>query len=97
MGLASGEQSGSVLCRVNPSPVYTSHGQAGNGKLRQSIGQKRSVKETQKYKKNQYNSGVATSGLVSSFAFTPMQEIDLMDPQAEANRLASGIQSRYFS
>ncbi|KAJ0725728.1 putative U4/U6 small nuclear ribonucleoprotein Prp31 [Helianthus annuus] len=82
---------------------YGMLGQAGNGKLRVSVGQS---KLAAKFKHdiffgssriNKYSSGGATSGLTSSLAFTPVQGIDLIDPQADANRLGSGTQSTYFS
>lgn len=77
---------------------YGMLGQAGNGKLRVSVGQsKLAAKVAKKFKDKQYSSGGATSGLTSSLAFTPVQGIDLIDPQADANRLGSGTQSTYFS
>ncbi|XP_071691001.1 U4/U6 small nuclear ribonucleoprotein Prp31 homolog [Rutidosis leptorrhynchoides] len=77
---------------------YGMLGQAGNGKLRVSVGQsKLAAKVAKKFKGKQYSSGGATSGLTSSLAFTPVQGIDLIDPQADANRLGSGTQSTYFS
>ncbi|GKB99889.1 U4/U6 small nuclear ribonucleoprotein Prp31 [Tanacetum coccineum] len=77
---------------------YGMLGQAGNGKLRVSVGQsKLAAKVAKKFKDKQYSSGGATSGLTSSLAFTPVQGIDLVDPQADANRLGSGTQSTYFS
>ncbi|KAL7618743.1 U4/U6 small nuclear ribonucleoprotein Prp31 homolog [Lactuca sativa] len=77
---------------------YGMLGQAGNGKLRVSVGQsKLAAKVAKKGKDKQYSSGGATSGLTSSLAFTPVQGIDLIDPQADANRLGSGSQSTYFS
>ncbi|KAJ9554537.1 hypothetical protein OSB04_018582 [Centaurea solstitialis] len=68
---------------------YGMLGQAGNGKLRVSAGQSNlAAKVAKKLKDNkQYSNGGATSGLTSSLAFTPVQGIDLIDPQANANRL----------
>lgn len=78
---------------------YGMLGQAGSGKLRVSIGQSRlAAKVAKKFKeKNHFGSGGATSGLTSSLAFTPVQGIELTNPQAHANQLGSGTQSTYFS
>ncbi|KAM0062350.1 putative U4/U6 small nuclear ribonucleoprotein Prp31 [Helianthus debilis subsp. tardiflorus] len=56
-----------------------------------------SYRRPSKFKDKQYSSGGATSGLTSSLAFTLVQGNDLIDPQADANRLGSGTQSTYFS
>ncbi|RVX10584.1 U4/U6 small nuclear ribonucleoprotein Prp31-like [Vitis vinifera] len=54
---------------------YGMLGQAGNGKLRVSVGQsKLAAKVAKKFKEKQYGSSGATSGLTSSLAFTPVQE-----------------------
>ncbi|KAK4488841.1 hypothetical protein RD792_004631 [Penstemon davidsonii] len=75
---------------------YGMLGQAGNGKLRVSVGQSRlAAKVAKKFKQTSFGSGGATSGLTSSLAFTPVQGIELSNPQA--NQLGSGIQSTYFS
>ncbi|KAF9669112.1 hypothetical protein SADUNF_Sadunf14G0074000 [Salix dunnii] len=63
---------------------YGMLGQAGNGKLRRK-------------EKRYGSSGGATSGLTSSLAFTPVQGIELSNPQAHAHQLGSGTQSTYFS
>jgi U4/U6 small nuclear ribonucleoprotein PRP31 len=78
---------------------YGMLGQAGNGKLRVSVGQnKLAAKVAKKFKAKSYaSSGGATSGLTSSLAFTPVQGIELSNPQAYANQLGSGTQSTYFS
>uniref|UniRef100_F6HPN1 Nop domain-containing protein n=1 Tax=Vitis vinifera TaxID=29760 RepID=F6HPN1_VITVI len=77
---------------------YGMLGQAGNGKLRVSVGQsKLAAKVAKKFKEKQYGSSGATSGLTSSLAFTPVQGIELSNPQAHANQLGSGTQSTYFS
>lgn len=77
---------------------YGMLGQAGNGKLRVSVGQsKLAAKVAKKFKEKNYGSSGATSGLTSSLAFTPVQGIELSNPQALANQLASGTQSTYFS
>ncbi|KAF8407938.1 hypothetical protein HHK36_007078 [Tetracentron sinense] len=77
---------------------YGMLGQAGNGKLRVSVGQsKLAAKVAKKFKEKQYGSSGATSGLTSSLAFTPVQGIELTNPQAHANQLGSGTQSTYFS
>ncbi|KAL1804426.1 hypothetical protein DCAR_0936076 [Daucus carota subsp. sativus] len=76
---------------------YGMLGQAGSGKLRVSVGQnKLAAKVAKKFKERSFGSG-ATSGLTSSLAFTPVQGIELSNPQALANQLGSGTQSTYFS
>ncbi|XP_062159457.1 U4/U6 small nuclear ribonucleoprotein Prp31 homolog [Alnus glutinosa] len=77
---------------------YGMLGQAGSGKLRVSIGQsKLAAKVTKKFKEKNYGSSGASSGLTSSLAFTPVQGIELSNPQAHAHQLGSGTQSTYFS
>ncbi|XP_024023927.1 U4/U6 small nuclear ribonucleoprotein Prp31 homolog [Morus notabilis] len=77
---------------------YGMLGQAGSGKLRVSIGQsKLAAKVAKKFKEKSYGSSGATSGLTSSLAFTPVQGIELSNPQAHAHQLGSGTQSTYFS
>ncbi|KAJ7300318.1 hypothetical protein O6H91_Y540500 [Diphasiastrum complanatum] len=77
---------------------YGMLGQAGSGKLRVSIGQsKLAAKVAKKFKEKNYGSSGATSGLTSSLAFTPVQGIELTNPQAQAILLGSGTQSTYFS
>ncbi|KAH8933172.1 hypothetical protein BDL97_18G016200 [Sphagnum fallax] len=77
---------------------YGMLGQAGSGKLRVSIGQnKLAAKVAKKFKEKHYGSSGATSGLSSSLAFTPVQGIELSNPQAQAALLGSGTQSTYFS
>ncbi|KAK4788730.1 hypothetical protein SAY86_020049 [Trapa natans] len=75
---------------------YGMLGQAGSGKLRVSITQsKLAAKVAKKFKV--YGSSGAASGLTSSLAFTPVQGIELTNPQAHLNQLGSGTQSTYFS
>ncbi|KAK9087731.1 hypothetical protein Syun_030125 [Stephania yunnanensis] len=77
---------------------YGMLGQAGSGKLRVSVVQsKLASKVAKKFKEKQFGSSGATSGLTSSLAFTPVQGIELSNPQAHANQLGSGTQSTYFS
>ncbi|GMH20715.1 hypothetical protein Nepgr_022556 [Nepenthes gracilis] len=77
---------------------YGMLGQAGSGKLRISAAQsKLAVKVAKKFKEKQYGSSGATSGLTSSLAFTPVQGIELTNPQAHAHQLGTGTQSTYFS
>lgn len=77
---------------------YGMLGQAGSGKLRVSVVQsKLAAKAAKKFKEKQYGSSGATSGLTSSLAFTPVQGIELSNPQAHGNALGSGTQSTYFS
>ncbi|CAH9087817.1 unnamed protein product [Cuscuta epithymum] len=77
---------------------YGMLGQAGSGKLRVSLGRsKLAAKVTKKFKDRSYGSSGATSGLTSSLSFTPVQGIELSNPQAYAHQLGSGTQSTYFS
>lgn len=77
---------------------YGMLGQAGSGRLRVSVAQsKLASKAAKKFKEKQYGSSGATSGLTSSLAFTPVQGIELSNPQAHGNALGSGTQSTYFS
>ncbi|KNA25411.1 hypothetical protein SOVF_006860 [Spinacia oleracea] len=77
---------------------YGMLGQAGSGKLRMSAGpSKLAAKVAKKFKEKRYGSSGATSGLTSSLAFTPVQGIELSNPQAHAHQLGSGTQSTYFS
>ncbi|VAH30702.1 unnamed protein product [Triticum turgidum subsp. durum] len=77
---------------------YGMLGQAGSGKLRVSAAQnKLAAKVAKKFKEKSCGSSGATSGLTSSLAFTPVQGIELSNPQAHGNLLGSGIQSTYFS
>uniref|UniRef100_A0A2P2KA19 Nop domain-containing protein n=2 Tax=Rhizophora mucronata TaxID=61149 RepID=A0A2P2KA19_RHIMU len=77
---------------------YGMLGQAGSGKLRVSAGQsKLAAKVAKRFKEKRYGSSGATSGLTSSLAFTPVQGIELTNPQAHAHQLGSGTQSTYFS
>ncbi|CAJ2649498.1 unnamed protein product [Trifolium pratense] len=75
---------------------YGMLGQAGSGKLHVSAGQsKLGAKVAKKFKHKNYGSSGATSGLTSSLAFTPVQGIELTNPQAHAHQLGSGTQSTY--
>ncbi|XP_050908270.1 DNA-directed RNA polymerase I subunit 2 [Lathyrus oleraceus] len=77
---------------------YGMLGQAGSGKLRVSAGQsKLAAKVAKKFKEKDYGSSGATSGLTSSLAFTPVNGIELTNPQAHAHQLGNGTQSTYFS
>ncbi|KAL6547270.1 U4/U6-U5 snRNP complex subunit prp31 [Orobanche minor] len=75
---------------------YGMLGQAGNGKLRLSVGQNRLAAKVakNKFKGKSYGSGGATSGLTSNLAFTPVQGIELSNPLG--NQLGGGT-STYFS
>ncbi|MCD7463909.1 U4/U6 small nuclear ribonucleoprotein Prp31 [Datura stramonium] len=72
--------------------------QAGSSKLRiSSAHQRKKIVKMIKAKSNG-SSGAATSGLSSSFAFTPVQGIQLSNPQAHSDQqLGNGTQSTYFS
>lgn len=77
---------------------YGMLGQAGSGKLRVSVGQsKLAAKVAKRFKEKSYGSSGATSGLTSSLAFTPVQGIELTNPQAHGAHLGGGTQSTYFS
>ncbi|XP_010538428.1 PREDICTED: U4/U6 small nuclear ribonucleoprotein Prp31-like [Tarenaya hassleriana] len=79
---------------------YGMLGQAGSNKLRVSSVPsklKLSAKVAKRFKEKSYGSSGATSGLTSSLAFTPVQGIELSNPQALMNQLGSGTQSTYFS
>ncbi|KAL8161583.1 hypothetical protein V2J09_013072 [Rumex salicifolius] len=77
---------------------YGMLGQAGSGKLRVSAGpSKLAARVAKKFKERNYGSSGATSGLTSSLAFTPVQGIELSNPQAHVHQLGSGTQSTYFS
>ncbi|XP_021900401.1 U4/U6 small nuclear ribonucleoprotein Prp31 homolog isoform X2 [Carica papaya] len=77
---------------------YGMLGQAGSNKLRVSrVQSKLSAKVAKKFKEKAFGSSGATSGLTSSLAFTPVQGIELTNPQAHAHQLGSGTQSTYFS
>ncbi|KAI9245864.1 hypothetical protein BDA99DRAFT_527653 [Phascolomyces articulosus] len=66
------------------------------GKIRASIADKRNkVKLSKKYQQKSYGSSGMTSGLASSLAFTPVQGIELIDPQAQAER-AKKANEKYF-
>ncbi|ESQ29468.1 hypothetical protein EUTSA_v10023432mg [Eutrema salsugineum] len=77
---------------------YGMLGQAGSNRLRVSSVPsklKLNAKVAKKLKERQYSGGATTSGLTSSLAFTPVQGIELCNPQALG--LGSGTQSTYFS
>ncbi|CAE5962685.1 unnamed protein product [Arabidopsis arenosa] len=78
---------------------YGMLGQAGSNRLRvSSVPSKLKInaKVAKKLKERQYAGGATTSGLTSSLAFTPVQGIELCNPQ-QALGLGSGTQSTYFS
>ncbi|CAD6242538.1 unnamed protein product [Miscanthus lutarioriparius] len=70
-------------------------GQAGSGKLRVSAGQsKLSTKIAKRLKEKSSESSGSRLGLTSSFAFTPVQGIELSDPFAQGGDIT---ESTYFS
>ncbi|KAG2446240.1 hypothetical protein HXX76_000832 [Chlamydomonas incerta] len=76
-------------------------GKEGNGRLRVVASQQKqklSAKAQKKFKSRMYGSSGATSGLSSSLAFTPVQGIELENPQARFGEMDAkdGTQS-YFS
>ncbi|KAH0903564.1 hypothetical protein HID58_043067 [Brassica napus] len=78
---------------------YGMLGQAGSNRLRIStVPSKLKINPTiaKKLKERNYAGGATTSGLTSSLAFTPVQGIELCNPQ-QALGLGSGTQSTYFS
>ncbi|CDY24519.1 BnaA01g22230D [Brassica napus] len=78
---------------------YGMLGQAGSNRLRiSSVPSKLKINPTiaKKLKERNYAGGATTSGLTSSLAFTPVQGIELCNPQ-QALGLGSGTQSTYFS
>ncbi|XP_074270471.1 U4/U6 small nuclear ribonucleoprotein Prp31 homolog [Silene latifolia] len=76
---------------------YGMLGQAGSGKLRMSAGPSKLLKVAKKSMKRYGSSSSTASGLTSSLAFTPVQGIELANPEALARRLETGTQSTYFS
>ncbi|CDY54131.1 BnaC01g43100D, partial [Brassica napus] len=78
---------------------YGMLGQAGSNRLRiSSVPSKLKINPTiaKKLKERNYAGGATTSGLTSSLAFTPVQGIELCNPQ-QVLGLGSGTQSTYFS
>ncbi|KAJ7951676.1 U4/U6 small nuclear ribonucleoprotein Prp31-like protein [Quillaja saponaria] len=81
------------------SSAEEDEGKAGNGKLRVSVGQNKlaaNVAKRFKLGKHYGSSGATTSGLNSSLAFTPVQGIELINPQAHAHQLGSGTQLEHI-
>ncbi|GJP45756.1 hypothetical protein CLOM_g5099 [Closterium sp. NIES-68] len=78
---------------------YGMLGQAGSGRLRVAAAASNlKTKVAKKFKERSYGSSGNTSGLSSSLAFTPIQGIELTNPQAaQMSHLGSGTQSTYFS
>ncbi|KAH0651482.1 hypothetical protein KY285_032170 [Solanum tuberosum] len=73
---------------------YGMLGQTGSGKLRVSARQNKKIVKISKVKSYGSSRAAAISGLMSSsFAFTPVQGIELSNPQAYSD----GTQSTYFS
>ncbi|XP_048437992.1 U4/U6 small nuclear ribonucleoprotein Prp31 homolog isoform X2 [Pyrus x bretschneideri] len=74
---------------------YGMLGQAGSGKLRVSMRQsKHAAKVAKKFKEKLYGGCGATSGLTSSLACTPVQGIELSNPQAHAHQLGGGAHTK---
>ncbi|KAL4420982.1 hypothetical protein ABPG77_001301 [Micractinium sp. CCAP 211/92] len=76
-------------------------GKDGSGRLRAVAAQQRqklSAKAQKKFQLKNYGSSGATSGLSSSLAFTPIQGIELVNPNqaAQDDRMRDGTES-YFS
>lgn len=76
---------------------YGMLGQAGSGKLRVSVAQTKIAKNSKRFKEKHQGIGGTTSGLTSSLAFTPVQGIELTNPQVRGTQLGGGTQSTYFS
>ena len=79
---------------------YGMLGQAGSGKLGLSIdhgANKLAAKVTKRFKAKSYKSnGITMSGLTSNLTFTPVQGIELANPQADIHQ-HGGLSSTYFS
>lgn len=73
-------------------------GKEGSGRLRVNVSNKQSLsaKAQKKFKLKAYGSGGGTSGLSSSLAFTPIQGIELENPNKNMDAERSGTES-YFS
>merc|ERR1719272_1144541 len=67
---------------------------SGGGKMRVNMESKKMKKALQKQKKRNFGSGGATSGLTSSLAFTPVQGLELENPNLKRSKKES---SKYFS
>ncbi|CAN0879046.1 U4/U6 small nuclear ribonucleoprotein Prp31 homolog [Linum grandiflorum] len=84
---------------------YGMLGQGGSGKLRVAVSQSKLAAKVAKKFKVKHNGSRSTcgaastsrSGLASSLAFTPVQGIELSNPQAHAHQSGGGTQSTYFS
>lgn len=69
---------------------------SGNGRVRVNMESKRMMKALKKQKLRNSSSGGATSGLASSLAFTPVQGLELENPNAPGAG-KSKDSSKYFS
>jgi U4/U6 small nuclear ribonucleoprotein PRP31 len=69
---------------------------SGSGKVRVNMESKRMMKAMKKQKLSNSSRGGATSGLSSSLAFTPVQGLELENPNAKAFNLKNN-DSTYFS
>ena len=69
---------------------------SGNGRVRVNMESKRMMKALKKQKLRNSSSGGATSGLASSLAFTPVQGLELENPNAPGAG-KNKDSSKYFS
>jgi U4/U6 small nuclear ribonucleoprotein PRP31 len=70
---------------------------SGNGRVRVNMESKRMMKALKKQKLRNSSSGGATSGLASSLAFTPVQGLELENPNNKPFADKSKSDSKYFS
>jgi U4/U6 small nuclear ribonucleoprotein PRP31 len=70
---------------------------SGNGRVRVNMESKRMMKALKKQKLRNSSSGGATSGLASSLAFTPVQGLELENPNNKPFADKSKGDSKYFS
>ena len=68
---------------------------SGNGRVRMAADSKKMMKAIKKQQKQNSHTSGAASGLSSSLAFTPVQGLELENPNANAFKQKSG--SKYFS
>eukprot|EP01043_Picozoa_sp_COSAG02_P023151 COSAG02_NODE_1228_length_13776_cov_5.546864_6_plen_511_part_00 len=70
---------------------------SGNGRVRVNMESKSMMKALKKQKLRNSNSGGATSGLASSLAFTPVQGLELENPNNKPFADKTKSDSKYFS
>lgn len=70
---------------------------SGNGRVRVNMESKSMMKALKKQKLRNSSSGGATSGLASSLAFTPVQGLELENPNNKPFADKTKSNSKYFS